>query len=141
MKTNVERRQFERFLFSGESNASVTLNLCDNDSNSIIADITNLSEEGLGLIFGATLPTILCEGDWIILKRIDGLPELKFLTGLEMKLKWIMRYSPSRGTRFGCVFANISPAVKKQIRQFIHARIDRKLNLTEHPTPGMPAIR
>ena len=63
-----------------------------------------------------------------MLKGIESPTELKFLAGLEVKLKWIMNYSPSRGTRFGCLFANISPAAKEQIRQFISSRIDKKLN-------------
>ena len=131
MNTKAERRQFERFLFSNDSIVTAKLNLFDNDDTSLVADITNLSEEGLGLNFGTTLSAPLCEGDWIVLKQIEGLPELKFLAGIEMKLKWIMRYNPSRGTRFGCVFANISPAVKEQIKQFIHMQIDQKLSDTQ----------
>jgi len=131
MNTQAERRQCERFLFYSESNVKAKLNLFDDDDVSIVADVTNLSEEGMGLSFGNTLPVSLCEGDWIMLKGIQGLPELQFLAGLEMKLRWIMNYSPSRGTRFGCLFANIFPAAKEQIRQFIHTRIDQKLNDTK----------
>jgi c-di-GMP-binding flagellar brake protein YcgR len=139
MNINAERRQFERFLFSSESNVKVKLNLFDNDDTSIVADITNLSEEGLGLSFGNTLPVSLCEGDWIMLKRVEGPLELKLLAGLEMKLKWIMSYNPSRGTRFGCLFANISPAAKEQIRKFICTRIDQNLNDKENLESKMAA--
>ena len=130
MSTQVERRQFERFLFSSESNAKAKLNLFDDDNVAIVADITNLSEEGMGLTYGNKLPVSLSEGDWIMLKGIESPPELKFLAGLEMKLRWIMNYSPSRGTRFGCLFANISPTAKEQIKQFISSRIDQKLSNT-----------
>ena len=128
MNTQVERRRYERFLFSSESNAKAKLNLFDDNNVAIVAEITNLSEEGMGLIYGNALPVSLSEGDWIMLKGIESPPELKFLAGLEVKLKWIMSYSPSRGTRFGCLFANISPAAKEQIRQFIGSRIEQKLN-------------
>ena len=128
MNTQAERRRFERFLFSSESNAKAKLNLFDDNNVAIVAEITNLSEEGMGLTYGNTLPVSLSEGDWIMLKGIESPPELKFLAGLEVKLRWIMNYSPSRGTRFGCLFANISPAAREQIRQFISSRIDKKLN-------------
>jgi len=128
MNTQSERRRFERFLFSSESNAKAKLNLFDDNNVAIVAEITNLSEEGMGLTYGNTLPVSLSEGDWIMLKGIESPPELKFLAGLEVKLRWIMNYSPSRGTRFGCLFANISPAAREQIRQFISSRIDKKLN-------------
>ena len=128
MNTKTERREFERFLFPKEWNVTAKLNLFDNNDIAIDADITNLSEEGLGLNFGNTLPISLCEGDWILLKGIEGLPELKFLAGIEMKLKWMMSYKPSRGTRLGCLFANISPVAKEQIRQFVYTQIDKNLN-------------
>lgn len=140
MNTKAERRQFERFLFSSGSNARAKLNLFDNHDNiAIDADITNLSEEGLGLNFGGTLPISLCEGDWILLKGIEGLPELKLLTGLELKLKWMMSYNPSRGTRLGCLFTNISPAAKEQIRKFICTRIDQSLSDKENSESKMAA--
>jgi hypothetical protein len=129
MNTKAERRQFERYLFPNNSNIKAILNLFDDDNTAIVADITNLSEEGLGLIFSDPIPMSLCEGDWIMLKGTEGLPELKYLAGLEMKLKWVMSYNPSRGTPFGCLFANISPAAKEEIRQFIHERINQKLNI------------
>ena len=107
------------------------LNPFDNDDTFVVADITNLSEEGLGLNFRTNLPPSLCEGDIVVLTKIEGLPELNFLVGVEIKFKWIMSYNSSRATRSGCVFVNISPATIKQIKQFIHIQINQKLNHTE----------
>jgi hypothetical protein len=128
MNTKAERRQCERYLFPNESNAKAKLNLFDGDNTAIVADIITLSEEGLGLSYGSNLPVALCEDDWIMLKGIEGLPGLNFLKDLEMKLRWVMAYRPSKGMCFGCLFDNISPVVKEQIRQFVHEQINQKPN-------------
>jgi hypothetical protein len=127
MNIKAERRQFERYLFPGNSKLKAKLNLFDDDNTTIVADVTNLSEEGLGFNYSEPLPMSLCEGDWIILKGTEGLPELKFLAGFEMKLKWVMSYNQSRGTIFGCLFVNLPPAAKEQIKEFVRERINKEL--------------
>jgi len=139
MNTIAERRQFDRFLFSKEWNVTAKLNLFDGDDTSVVADITNLSEEGLGLNFKNNLLHPLCEGDRAVLIKIEGMPELRFLVGVEMKLQWIIIYNSSRGTPAGCLFDNISPAIREQIRKFICTRIDQNLSDKENPESKMAA--
>ncbi len=115
-------------LISGKTELIASLIPIGNEETPVFAEIINLSEEGMGFIFRNKPSLNLYEGRRFILKEIQGNQSLRFLTGIEMEIKWIIGYHPSRGIRLGCVFSQITETVRDKIRQSINRQIDNKIS-------------
>lgn len=129
IETIIERRSVSRFLFSSDDKISLTLE--DRNKNILKADILNLSEEGLGLNFKINPTPALKPGDRFYILEIKGLPSSEFLRSIEMEVKWILRYQPTRGARSGCEFTNNSEMLRKNIRKLINEQISKRAKNTE----------
>jgi len=93
----------------------------------IVSDILNLSEDGLGFSFKINPNPSLKTGDRFFIKKIEGLEAVDFLLGVEMEIKWILRYNPRHGARSGCAFARKSEVLRENIRRFIDIQMARSL--------------
>ncbi len=127
MNIEIEKRQYERFLFSSDVSVLATLTSTDSHKKMYVAEIKNLSKGGMGLKFNNVSPDTIHEGGHFIITKIDGIESLQFLTTIKVVIRWIMNYKPSLGIRSGCEFLNISDSVRKEIGQYINIEIDRKL--------------
>jgi hypothetical protein len=122
-----ERRSVKRFLFPGDTEVTASLSIRDQEDAIVISDILNLSEDGLGFSFKIDPNSLFKKGDRFIIKEISGLSSADFLLGVEMEIKWLLRYNPQRGARCGCEFARKSEVLKKNIRRFIDVKMTQSL--------------
>jgi len=125
MKT--ERRSVKRFLFPGEIGITASISLQGQEDAMMVSDILNLSEDGLGFSFKVNPNPSLKTGDRFIIKEIEGIESADFLLGVELEIKWILRYNPRHGARSGCAFARKSEVLRENIRRFIDIQMARSL--------------
>jgi hypothetical protein len=63
--------------------------------------------------------------------EVKGLPSSEFLRSIEMEVKWILRYSPTRGARSGCEFTNNSETLRNNIKKLIDEQLSKRTKNTE----------
>ena len=129
IETNTERRHVKRFLFPDNSAITAGISIRGQEDAIVISDILNISEDGLGFSFQINPNPSLKTGDRFVIKEIKGLHTVDFLIGVEMEIKWILRYNPLRGARSGCEFARQSEVLREKIRRFIDHQMARSLDI------------
>ncbi len=127
MNIEIEKRLFERFLFSSDVKVLADLTATDAQKKTYVAELKNISKGGMGLKFKNVSPDTIHEGDHFIITKIDRIDTLQFLTTIKIVIRWIMNYKHSEGIHSGCEFINISDSIREEIGQFISLEIDRKL--------------
>ena len=123
IETHTERRRVKRFLFPDDAEITACISIRGQEDGEVVSDILNLSEDGLGFSFRINPSPSLKIGDRFFIKEISGLSEVDFLVGVEMEIKWILRYNPQRGARSGCEFARKSEVLREKIRRFVDSQM------------------
>lgn len=127
MEKGIDRRRFKRYLFDEEGRLTGRFALFGGSGRSFSAKVLNLSEGGLGLKFGRDAVNTVFPGDRIQIETITGLPELDFLAGMELAVRWVAGYKPERGLRMGCEFVNPESKITEKIQEFVNRQIRQKL--------------
>lgn len=65
-------------------------------------------------------------GDRFYILEVIGLPSSDFLRSIEMEVKWILRYNPTKGARSGCEFAKKTDLLRKNIRDLIDEQVSSR---------------
>lgn len=123
IETQAERRRVKRFLFPDDAEITASISIRGQEDAEVVSDILNLSEDGLGFSFRINPSPSLKIGDRFFIKEISGLSSADFLVGVEMEIKWILRYNPQRGARSGCEFARKSEVLREKIRRFVDSQM------------------
>ncbi len=118
-----EKRRFQRAVFSiGDGVIGVfSSNGLKNDS--IAASIANLSAGGLQFILPRDTSPEISTGDHFILREIRGTTDLRFVSNLELEVKWVMDLQIFEHIGIGCEFLNASDAIMDQIDRFVDSEI------------------
>jgi c-di-GMP-binding flagellar brake protein YcgR len=118
-----EKRRFQRAVFSiGDGIIGIfSSNGLKNDS--IAASIMNLSAGGLQFILPRDTSPEIGTGDHLILREIRGTTGLRFVSNVELEVKWVMDYQIFEYVGIGCEFLNTSEAIHDQIDQFVASEI------------------
>ncbi len=87
------------------------------------ASIMNLSAGGLQFILPRGVYPEIGNGDRLILREIKGTTDLKFISNLELEVKWIMDIQIFEHIGIGCEFLKTSEAIREQIDRFVDSEI------------------
>ncbi|MHC4455590.1 MAG: PilZ domain-containing protein [Planctomycetota bacterium] len=131
-----EKRRFQRAVFSiGDGFIGVFSN--DGFTNdSMAASIMNLSAGGLQFILPRDTSPEIGTGDHLILREIRGTTGLRFVSNLELEVKWVMDHQIFEHVGIGCEFLNTSEAIRDQIDQFVASEIlFYRTGVYEHQCP------
>ncbi|MFH2065864.1 MAG: PilZ domain-containing protein [Pseudomonadota bacterium] len=129
IETDTERRRVKRFLFPDDSDITARISIRGQEDAVVISDILNISEDGLGFSFKVNPNPSLKTGDRFVIKEIKGFDSAEFLVGVEMEIKWILRYNPQRGARSGCEFAKKSEVLREKVRRLVDHQMARSLDI------------
>lgn len=128
IETDTERRRVKRFLFPDDCKITARISIRGQEDAVVVSDILNISEDGLGFSFKINPNPSLKPGDRFVIKEIRGFDSAEFLIGVEMEIKWILRYNPQRGARSGCEFAKKSEVLREKIRRLVDHQMARSLD-------------
>ncbi len=89
----------------------------------ISAIVMDLSVGGLGLSIRKDETIAIKANDRMKLKEIKGERNLRFVSDLEVYIRWVQNYKAFKHILFGCEFAEPSETVKNQVQDFINSWI------------------
>lgn len=89
----------------------------------VSAIVMDLSIGGLGLSIRKEETAAIKIDDRMKLKEIKGEKNLRFVSDLEVYVRWVQNYKSFKHILFGCEFADPSQTVKNQIQEFINSWI------------------
>jgi c-di-GMP-binding flagellar brake protein YcgR len=118
-----EKRRFKRAVFSIEDGIIGVFSSNDFTNDSIAASIMNISAGGLQFILPRGAYPEIGTGDRLILREIKGTTDLKFISNVELEVKWIMDHQIFEHVGIGCEFLNTPDAIRDQIDQFVVSEI------------------
>ena len=118
-----EKRRFKRTVFSIEDGIIGVFSSNDFTNDSIAASIMNLSAGGLQFILPRSSYPEIGTGDRLILREIKGTTDLKFISNLELEVKWVLDLQIFDHVGIGCEFLNVSDAIMDQIDRFVDSEI------------------
>ncbi len=118
-----EKRRFQRAVFSIGDGVIGVFSTDGFTNDSIAASITNLSAGGLQFILPRDTSPEIGAGDRLILREIKGTTGLRFVSNLELEVKWVMDLQIFEHVGIGCEFLNASDAIMDQIDRFVDSEI------------------
>ncbi len=118
-----EKRRFKRAVFSIEDGIIGVFSSDDFTNDSMAASIMNLSAGGLQFILPRDTSPEIGAGDRLILREIKGTTGLRFVSNLELEVKWVLDLQIFDHVGIGCEFLNVSDAIMDQIDQFVDSEI------------------
>ncbi len=118
-----EKRRFKRAVFSIEDGIIGVFSSDDFTNDSMAASIMNLSAGGLQFILPRDTSPEIGAGDRLILREIKGTTGLRFVSNLELEVKWVMDLQIFEHIGIGCEFLNASDAIMDQIDRFVDSEI------------------
>jgi hypothetical protein len=119
MKKISERRRFERLYFKAEDNVKCILSLPNNPEKLLIANITDLSEDGIGFVINKTEYVSITAGDHLILNEVKEKIHLAFFRNIEIEIKWVLNHQDLNKVGFGSQIINTSNKLRHNIRYFM----------------------
>lgn len=115
-----DRRQFKRVFFSSrDDDISGWFAIPSLPDTHIVAQIMDLSEDGLGITVPKEKSPPVRRGDFLVLTRIDSLDALAFLTDVRLEIKWILKHRSLDHVGLGCQFNPLTPEMRQQIAAFM----------------------
>ena len=118
-----EKRRFKRAVFSIEDGIIGVFSSDDFTNDSMAASIMILSAGGLQFILPRDTSPEIGAGDRLILREIKGTTGLRFVSNLELEVKWVMDLQIFEHIGIGCEFLNASDAIMDQIDRFVDSEI------------------
>lgn len=118
-----ERRLYKRMFFSMETGPVAVFTIPGMQGKTVSAIVMDLSVGGLGLSIRKEETTAIKINDRMKLKEIKGERNLRFVSDLEVYVRWLQNYKSFKHILFGCEFADPSQTVKNQVQEFINSWI------------------
>ncbi|MHC4455597.1 MAG: PilZ domain-containing protein [Planctomycetota bacterium] len=120
-----EKRRFQRAVYSIGDGIIGLFSSNGFTNDSMAASIMNLSAGGLQFILPRDTSLEIGTGDHLILREIRGTTGLRFVSNLELEVKWVMDLQIFEHVGIGCEFLNASDAIMDQIDRFVDSEILR----------------
>ncbi len=114
-----EKRKFKRAVFSMKDGITGIFSSPDFTDDSITAIIIDLSVGGLQFILPRNTAHDISTRGCLILAKIQGMTDLKFVNKVELKVKWIMDLEYFEHIGVGCEILNAPDVIRDQIDQFV----------------------
>ena len=114
-----ERRRCKRIFFSLEEGVKGTFAFSDRQKGILMAQIINVSEDGLGLTISKDDKKRIDKGDHLILSHIIGIKGLEPLLNVEAEIKWILDNPALDCIGIGCEILYPPDVVRRKIRTCI----------------------
>lgn len=114
-----ERRRFKRVVFSIEDGITGVFSSPGFADDSIAAMIMDLGAGGLQFVLPRNTTHKISTGDRLILGKVQGMTDLKFVCKVELKVKWIMDLEYFEHIGVGCEILNASDVIRDQINRFV----------------------
>ncbi len=118
-----EKRRFQRAVFAIGDGVIGVFSTDGFTNDSMAASIMNLSAGGLQFILPRDTSPEIGTGDRLILREIKGTTGLRFVSNLELEVKWVMDLQIFEHVGIGCEFLNASDAIMDQIDRFVDSEI------------------
>ena len=133
----MERRCHRRYVLSASEETTGVFSLVDDENRyGFAARIINISEGGLGLAMPNSYNRIR-PGDVLILTGVLGARPLGFLSGINMKIKWLQEIPYLQHKAFGCEFMDIPEKARQQIREMFGLERVRQRSDRQETDPPM----
>jgi len=118
-RTGQERRKYKRVLFTVEDGIVGVFNPADSKEKPITANVMNMSEGGLQLIFKSVLGNRIKEGDKLLLTEIRGSESSQVVVNVDTEVKWISDDQLSQDVGIGCEFQDLLGDKRKKINEIV----------------------
>lgn len=119
----IEKRRFERVYFKAEDGLRGIFSLPNNHEDILIANVMNLSKDGIGLVINKTEYISISPGDRLILNEVKGGSHLAFMRNIETEIKWILNHRSLEHIGLGCQLLNTSKEIRQNIGSYINSYI------------------
>jgi len=114
-----DRRRFKRIMFSA-ADEIVGLVQFPNDVE-VAFKIADIGAGGLRFIPQRDEAVGIRSGTTLLLLRIQGKKQLKFLSGIKLVVKWIIDESQFAHVMLGCEYATCTENIRRRIEAFVAA--------------------
>jgi c-di-GMP-binding flagellar brake protein YcgR len=125
-----QRRRFERIVFPADE--KVAGDFCMTGKNRTAggfpARILNLSPGGIHLVLEKASGVRLYTGDLLLMKRIYGPQQLRFLSDIELEIVWELDAPIFRHIGYGCRYRALPDEERERIMRYVAAEAKARKN-------------
>ena len=115
-----EKRRQPRVSFKPDKPLTAQVLFAQEHNTPLNVNIVNISEAGLCFYFSEKEHPPVKKGIHLILLKIEGEPLLQKINDVDIVVKWSAYMDALKHELNGCLFLNMEPEYRIQLREFIH---------------------